>query len=83
MGIARGSSIYMSILLKTEIPRKAPMLTLVMGVSTAEGLGEYTGLDMQIKWPNDIILKGKTGRYPDGNEHRNRLCQLCCHRNRH
>lgn len=55
-----GSSIYMSMLLRPEIPpAKAPMLTLVMGVSTAEGLGEYTGLDMQIKWPNDIILKGK------------------------
>ena len=55
-----GSSIYMSMLLRPEIPpTKAPMLTLVMGVSTAEGLREYTGLDIQIKWPNDIILKGK------------------------
>ncbi len=55
-----GSSIYMSILLRPEIPPdKAPMLTLVMALSTAEGLKECTGLDVQIKWPNDIVLNGK------------------------
>ncbi|CUX31815.1 biotin--[acetyl-CoA-carboxylase] ligase [Clostridium sp. C105KSO13] len=56
-----GSNIYMSILLRPEDipPVKAPMLTLVMGLSTAEGLREYTSLDIQIKWPNDIILEGK------------------------
>ena len=55
-----GSSIYMSILLRPEIPPvNAPMLTLAMGLSAAEGLQEYTSLDIQIKWPNDIILNRK------------------------
>lgn len=56
----KGCSIYMSILLRPEIPPvKAPMLTLVMALSAAEGLKESTGLDAGIKWPNDIVLNGK------------------------
>lgn len=56
----KGCSICMSILLRPEIPPvKAPMLTLVMAQSVAEGLKEATGVDVQIKWPNDIILNKK------------------------
>lgn len=56
----KGCSIYMSILLRPVIPPvKAPMLTLVMALSVAEGLKESTGLDPGIKWPNDIVLNGK------------------------
>lgn len=55
-----GSSIYMSILLRPDItPSKAPMLTLVMGLSAAEGIKEITGVDTKIKWPNDIVADGK------------------------
>lgn len=55
-----GSSIYMSLLLRPSIhPTKAPMLTLVMAIAVAKGLKESTGLDVQIKWPNDIVLNGK------------------------
>ena len=55
-----GSSIYMSILLRPDIrPAKAPMLTLVMGLSAAEGIKETTGVDAKIKWPNDIVADGK------------------------
>lgn len=55
-----GVSIYMSIVLRPEMaPVKAPMLTLVMALSAADGLKECTGLDVQIKWPNDIVLNGK------------------------
>lgn len=55
-----GVSIYMSIVLRPEMaPVKAPMLTLVMALGAADSLKECTGLDVQIKWPNDIILNGK------------------------
>ncbi len=55
-----GRSIYMSLLLRPQIqPVKAPMLTLVMAVSVAEGIKAVTGLDVQIKWPNDIVLNGR------------------------
>lgn len=55
-----GSSIYMSILLKPDfLPTQAPMLTIVMAYSVAVALRRKTGLDFQIKWPNDIVLNGK------------------------
>lgn len=55
-----GCSIYMSILLKPKfLPPKAPMMTLVMAYSVTEALRECTGLDLQIKWPNDVVLNGK------------------------
>ena len=55
-----GLSIYMSILLRPEIsPGCAPMLTLVMALSVAEGIRESAGVDVQIKWPNDIVLNKK------------------------
>lgn len=55
-----GCSIYMSLLLRPEFPpAKAPMLTLVMAYSVATAIQKCTGLDVQIKWPNDIVLNGK------------------------
>lgn len=57
-----GSSIYMSILLRPEIaPNKAPMLTLVTALSVAEGIRQCIGSsrNIQIKWPNDIVMNGK------------------------
>ena len=52
----------MSILLRPEIaPNKASMLTLVMALNVVEGIQECIGndRDIQIKWPNDIIINGK------------------------
>lgn len=57
---APGGNIYMSLLLKPQIaPVQAPMLTLVMALSVAEALREETGLEIGIKWPNDLVLGGK------------------------
>ena len=56
----KGVSIYMTILLRPDlIPTKAPMLTLVMAQSVAEGIREVTGMETGIKWPNDIVVHGK------------------------
>lgn len=55
-----GEAIYMSLLCRPDIPPdKAPMLTLVMGISVAEAVEHYTGLPARIKWPNDIVVNGK------------------------
>lgn len=55
-----GKSIYMTILLRPEItPDKAPMLTLVMGLSVAEGIRRVSGVKAEIKWPNDIVINKK------------------------
>ena len=55
-----GTSIYMSILLRPDIiPGAAPMLTLVMACSVAEGISDCENVDIRIKWPNDVIAGGK------------------------
>lgn len=55
-----GTSIYMTILVRPDFsPVKAPMLTLVMALSVAEGIREVAGLEAKIKWPNDIVVNRK------------------------
>lgn len=59
-----GHSIYMSILLRPNIPpENASMLTLVAGLSIAQVCrrikSEAAHLDAQIKWPNDVVVSGK------------------------
>ncbi len=61
-----GTGISMSLLLRpTFAPQKAPMLTLVMALSVVNAMMRYgkevadQELDIQIKWPNDIVVNGK------------------------
>jgi len=52
--------IYLSLLLKPKIlPIDAPILTLLAAVSICEAVKAITGLDTQIKWPNDILIHHK------------------------
>ena len=54
-----GDGIWMSLIIKPKIdPYKAPFLTLVAGASIVEALSNL-GVDVLIKWPNDIILNNK------------------------
>jgi BirA family biotin operon repressor/biotin-[acetyl-CoA-carboxylase] ligase len=47
----------MSILLRPQIePARAAGLTLVTAVAAARSLREATGLDIGIKWPNDLYV---------------------------
>lgn len=53
-------NLYFTILLRPPVaPDKASMLTLVMAYSVAGAVREVTGLEAQIKWPNDIVVTGK------------------------
>ena len=53
-------NIYMSILLRPEFKAdKASMVTLVMAYSVAKVLQKNGFADVQIKWPNDLVLSGK------------------------
>ena len=53
-------NIYMSILLRPEFEAdRAPMITLIMAYSVAKVLQENGFADVQIKWPNDLVLFGK------------------------
>lgn len=55
-----GTSIYFTIVVRPKFaPDQASMVTLVMALSVAEAVQEITGLDVGIKWPNDIVVNGK------------------------
>lgn len=55
-----GDSIYLSVLLRPSFETdKAPMVTLVMAYSVAEALRKRGIVDVQIKWPNDLVISGK------------------------
>lgn len=55
-----GISVYMSLILKPKIkPQSASMLTLIAGLAVARALKDYAGVSSEIKWPNDIVIKGK------------------------
>ena len=50
----RGSGIYLSIVL-----RPTPLLTLALGLATAEAIATVTGIACDLRWPNDVMLGGK------------------------
>lgn len=55
-----GDNLYVSLLLRPDLATEcAPMLTLVMAYSIALVLRRATGLEIQIKWPNDLVIHGK------------------------
>ena len=51
-----GRALLFSVLLKPPPERHAPELSLVAGVAVADALERHTGLSVQIKWPNDVML---------------------------
>lgn len=52
--------IYLSLILRPKImPNQAPVLTLLTAVAVCEAIMEFTGIEAQIKWPNDIFIKNK------------------------
>jgi BirA family biotin operon repressor/biotin-[acetyl-CoA-carboxylase] ligase len=55
-----GSSISMSIILKPSInPSEAAKITEITAAAVTIAINNATGLDVGIKWPNDIILNNK------------------------
>ena len=58
--ISPSGGVWMTIILRPDVePNKAPQLTLVTGVAVAETLIQELGLDVEIKWPNDILIDNK------------------------
>ena len=49
-----GSGIYCSIVLKPM-----PVLTLTLGLATADAIARSTGIVCDLRWPNDVMLAGK------------------------
>lgn len=49
-----GAGLYVSVVCRNA--SAAPLLTLAGGVAVADGVRAATGLPVQIKWPNDVIV---------------------------
>ncbi|MCA0990752.1 biotin--[acetyl-CoA-carboxylase] ligase [Bacillus hwajinpoensis] len=55
-----GSGIWTSIILRPKLPpQRAPQFTLIAAVSVVHAIRKQTGLEAEIKWPNDILIDGK------------------------
>jgi BirA family transcriptional regulator, biotin operon repressor / biotin---[acetyl-CoA-carboxylase] ligase len=55
-----GKGLAMSIILTPGIPPyKAPQLTLAAAVSIVKAVKKVTGVNMEIKWPNDLLINGR------------------------
>jgi BirA family transcriptional regulator, biotin operon repressor / biotin---[acetyl-CoA-carboxylase] ligase len=52
-----GTALLFSLLLKPPPERIVPQLSLVAGIATADTLERTLGLSVQIKWPNDVMLR--------------------------
>ena len=55
-----GKGIWMSLILRPEIPLPfTPQLTLLTAVALCRALRRVTGLEIGIKWPNDLLIEGR------------------------
>ena len=50
-----GAGLYVSVVCRDLVA--APLLTLAGGVAVADGIRTATGLPVQIKWPNDVVIQ--------------------------
>ena len=56
----KGDGIYASLILRPVMsPGGAPRITLMTAVAVADALLSQIELELKIKWPNDILVKGK------------------------
>ncbi|MBI1811408.1 MAG: biotin--[acetyl-CoA-carboxylase] ligase, partial [Nitrospirae bacterium] len=50
-------NIYMSVIVRPEIePKDATLLTIMSAISCARAVRNLTGIEVQIKWPNDLMV---------------------------
>ncbi len=55
----RGAGLYFSLLLKEPLKRPLALYSLATAVATARALEEVLKIPFQLKWPNDILLRGR------------------------
>jgi BirA family biotin operon repressor/biotin-[acetyl-CoA-carboxylase] ligase len=58
-----GVNLYFTVLLRPSLQvKKTPLIVLMAAVAVVSAIRKHTGLKAEIKWPNDILIKGrKTG----------------------
>jgi len=56
----RAAGIYVTLLLRPKLaPVQAPLLTMMAGLSAHTAVEAVTGLMVDLKWPNDLLIHGK------------------------
>jgi BirA family biotin operon repressor/biotin-[acetyl-CoA-carboxylase] ligase len=56
----RAAGVYATLLLRPRIsPVQAPLLTMMAGLSAHAAIQSQTDLQLDLKWPNDLVLNGK------------------------
>ena len=56
----RTAGIYVTLLLRPKLaPVQAPLLTMTAGLSVHTAVEGVTGLVVDLKWPNDLMVRGK------------------------
>lgn len=53
-----GTGLYVSIVLRPAMPPdELPVLTLALGLATAEAIARAAGLACDLRWPNDVLIR--------------------------
>ena len=56
----RAAGIYVTLLLRPKLaPVQAPVLTMMAGLSAHAAVEALTALAVDLKWPNDLMIRGK------------------------
>jgi len=56
----KSSGIYTSVILRPPLsPAAAPAITLMAGLAAHRALSASTGLEFDIRWPNDLLVNGR------------------------
>jgi BirA family biotin operon repressor/biotin-[acetyl-CoA-carboxylase] ligase len=57
---AAGDGLYVSVLVTPELPMtQALWISLATGLAAKSAIAETTGLEVDIRWPNDLMLDGR------------------------
>ncbi len=56
----KGQGLWVSLLIRPALlPGRAQLITFAAAIAMADAVEKETGLDIRIKWPNDLVLLGK------------------------
>ena len=56
----KATGIYVTLVLRPKLaPVQAPLLTMMAGLSARTAVQAVSGLEVDLKWPNDLIINGK------------------------
>lgn len=54
-----GKGLYFTMILRPALsPEESPVITLALGVGVADAIQMFCGLSCDLKWPNDVMVRG-------------------------